>query len=72
MRSRYWEISCDLNLSPDCVENFGPERTSADLLRAARKAGWRLGPADGEKDVCPECRHAIIKDGDPRTMNPTT
>lgn len=63
MRSRFWEISCDLSLSPDCDENFGPFRTSADLVKDARKAGWWLGPAAGEEDVCPECRNAIIVEG---------
>jgi hypothetical protein len=62
MRSRYWEISCDLNLNPDCEESFGPFRTSAELVKDARKAGWRLGPATGEDDVCPECRKHDVSD----------
>ena len=63
MRSRYWDISCDLNLSPECEESFGMFRTSAELVKAARKAGWRIGPADGEEDVCPACRQAIVVEG---------
>ena len=63
MRLRYWELSCDYNLSPDCWESSSTERTSTDLTREARKAGWRIGPANGEEDACPECRKAIIVEG---------
>jgi hypothetical protein len=58
VRSRYCEINCDLNLSPDCREYAGPERTMKALIDDARKAGWHIGPVHAEEDACPECRKA--------------
>ncbi|MBN9434042.1 MAG: hypothetical protein J0I45_16545 [Bosea sp.] len=67
----YVEVMCDLRLDGSdpkaplhfsCITNAGDNpqgRTVSEARKAARKAGWRIGPK--HKAICPGC---LAKQGD--------
>lgn len=48
MIQRYVMVVCDT-----CDEEFGPEKTEAEVRKQARGVGWKVGRNRSEKDFCP-------------------